>query len=71
VAAIFSGQHEFADPTESGRPALPILSLPLTFQQDYSLTAGAVEEAEPHLRWEWDAVTPKFPPLPEAARSVR
>jgi len=70
VAAITSGQHEFTDPTESGHPALPLLSFPITFQQDFTATAGVVEETEPHLRWEWDAVTPKFPPLPDAARSV-
>lgn len=70
VAAITSGQHDFADPTETGHPAVPLLSIPLTFQQNFSVTAGAVEEAIPHLRWEWDAVTPQFPPLADAARSV-
>jgi hypothetical protein len=70
VAAITSGQHDFVDPTESGHPTIPLLSIPLTFQQDFSVAAGVVEEAIPHLRWEWDAVTPKFPPLPDAARSA-
>ncbi|MFM7321562.1 MAG: hypothetical protein ACKO5K_08580, partial [Armatimonadota bacterium] len=72
VAAIAQGEpHDFTDPTESGKPALPYLNFPLTLGKDFAISAGAYEEPSPQrLRWEWDASIPDFPPAADAARSV-
>ncbi len=69
--SILGGVEKFLDPTEQTTTELPIPGLPLTFGNDFSLTAGKFIDAVLDLTLEWDAVTPISPPDPSAARSVK
>jgi hypothetical protein len=68
VAALTKLQHTFENPGDPALPAVPLYAMPLNFAADFSLPAGVVEEVDPHLRWEWDAVTPIHPPNTTDAR---
>jgi hypothetical protein len=65
------GEDTFPDPLE--RPAfpdVPIFAIERDFGPNYEIPAGVVEDLSTGvMRLEWDAVTPNFPPDPDAARA--
>jgi len=56
---------------DAGQGEAPVLHLLLN--ADFSINGGVREEhvGPLHFRMDWDKITPKFPPDPTAARSVR
>jgi hypothetical protein len=72
VAALGADDiHEYPDPTDQGGAALPIPTIPFQFGQNFAIAAGVYEFANPHIHWDWDAITPEFLPDDAAARSAK
>ncbi len=66
--------HLFPDPDpNSGRPAVPLPAIEITFGPNYRIPAGVFEElrADGVIRIEWTAVNPNFPPDQSAPRSAK